>query len=34
MSVRWRSGRSPPERAGATDAPDVTRPVYGIEKEI
>ena len=34
MSVRSRSGRSPPERAGASDAPDVTRPVYGIEKEI
>jgi hypothetical protein len=34
MSVRWRSGRSPPERAGVIDAPDVTHPVYGIEKEI
>ena len=34
MSVRWRSGRSPLERAGVTDVPDVTRPVYGIEKEI
>jgi hypothetical protein len=34
MSIRWRSGRSPPQRAGATDAPYVMRPVYGIEKEI
>jgi hypothetical protein len=34
MSVRRRSGRSPPEGTGAIGAPDATRLVYRIEKEV
>jgi len=34
MNVRRRSERSPVERTGVIDAPDVTRLVYCIKKEV